>query len=97
MAKLYDIMIELKAQVGAIFTQRSVAPTVVTDNRERPVRNTDGPPKKRCNPTPEQGVGNGEGQEPPMTMHGAGDPNPDDGDDNDDEGQDPKGGPSCKD
>jgi len=29
-------------------------------------------------------------------MHGAGDPNPDDGDDDDDAGQDPKGGPSRK-
>jgi len=32
MARLHDIMIELKAQVGVISAQRSVAPTVVTDN-----------------------------------------------------------------
>jgi len=94
MAKLHDILIDLKAQVGAISAQRSAAPTVITDNRERPVRNTDGAPKKRSNPTPERG-GNGGGQIPPTTMHGAGDPDPDDGDD-DDEGQDPKGGPSLK-
>jgi len=61
MAKLHDILIDLKAQVGAISAQRSAAPTVVTDNRERPVRNTDGAPKKRSNPTPEPG-GNGGGQ-----------------------------------
>jgi len=76
MAKLHDILIDLKAQVGAISAQRSAAPTVVTDNRERPVRNTDGATKKRSNPTPEQG-GNGGGQLPPTTMHGAGDPDPD--------------------
>jgi len=29
-------------------------------------------------------------------MHGAGDPDLDDGDDDDDDGQDPKGGPSPK-
>jgi len=94
MVKLHDILIDLKAQVGVISAQRSAAPTVVTDNRERPVRNTDGAPKKRSNPTPERG-GNRGGQIPPTTMHGAGDPDPDDGDDDDDdEGQDPKGGPS---
>jgi len=96
MAKLHDILIDLKAQVGAISAQRSAAPTIVTDNRERPVRNTDGAPKKWSNPPPEQG-GNGGGQIPPTTKHGAGDPDPDDGDnDHDDEGQDPKGGPSRK-
>jgi len=42
MAKLHDILIDLKAQVGAISAQRSVAQTVVADNRERPIRNTDG-------------------------------------------------------
>jgi len=89
MAKLHDIKIDLKAQVGAISAQRSVAPTVVADSRERPVWNTDGGLKKRSNPTPEQGGGNGEGQIPPMTMHGAGDPDPDDGDDNDNEEEDP--------
>jgi len=73
MAKLHDILNDLKAQVGAISAQRSVAPTVVTDNRERPVRNTDGALKKRSNPTPELG-GNRWGQIPPMTMDGAGDP-----------------------
>jgi len=73
MAKLHDILINLKAQVGAISAQRSAAPTVITDNRERPVRNTDGAPKKRSNPTSEQG-GNGGGQIPPTTMQGAGDP-----------------------
>ena len=46
MAKLHDILNDLKAQVGAISAQRSAAPTVVTDNRERPVRNTDRAPKK---------------------------------------------------
>jgi len=76
--------------------QRSAAPTVVTDNREQPVRNTDGATKKRSNPTPEQG-GNGGGQLPPTTMHGAGDPDPDDGDDDDDDGQDLKGGTSRRD
>jgi len=95
MAKLHDIMIDLKAQVGAISAQRSAAPTVVTDNRERPVRNTDGALKKRSNPTPEQG-GNRGGQLPPTTMDGAGDPDLDDGDDDDDDGQDLKGGPSRK-
>jgi len=95
-AKLHDILIDLKAQVGAISAQRSAAPTVVTDNRERPVRNTDGAPKKRANATPEQG-GNGAGQLPPTTMHGAGDPDPDNGDDDDDDvGEDVKGGPSRK-
>ena len=93
MAKLHDILIDLKAQVGAISAQRPAAPTIVTDKRERPVRNTDGRSKRRSNPTPEQG-GNGGGQIPPMTMHGARGPDPDDGDDNDDVGQDPKGGPS---
>jgi len=92
MAKLHDILNDLKAQVGAISAQRSAAPTVVTDNREQPVRNTDGATKKQSNPTPEQ-EGNGGGQLPPTTMHGAGDPDPDDGDDDDDDGQDPKGGP----
>jgi len=95
MAKLHDILNDLKAQVGAISAERSAAPTVVTDNRERPIRNTDGAKKKRSNPTPEQG-GNGGGQLPPTTIHGAGDPDPDDGDDNEDDGQDPKGGPSRK-
>ena len=33
-AKLHDILIDLKAQVGAISAQRSVAPCEVTDNRE---------------------------------------------------------------
>jgi len=94
MAKLHDILNELKAQVGTISAQRSAAPTVVTDNRKQPLRNTDGAPEKRSNSTSEQG-GNGGGQIPPMTMHGAGDPDPDDGDD-DDNGQDPKGGPSRK-
>jgi len=95
MARLHDIMIELKAQVGAISAQRSVAPIVVTDNREQPVRNTNKALKKRSNPTPEQEGGNGGGRKPPTTMHGAGDLGPDDGDDeNDDEGQDLKGGPS---
>ena len=94
MANLHDILIDLKAQVGAISAQRSAASTVVTDNRERPVWNTDGALKKRSNPTPEQ-AGNGGGKLPPTTMHGAGDPDPEDGDDDeDDEGQDPKGGPS---
>jgi len=97
MAKLHDILNDLKAQVGAISAQRSAAQTVITDNRERPVRNTDGAPTKWSNPTPEQEGGNGGGQLPPTTMHGAGDPNPDDGDDDDDDdGQDPKGGPSRK-
>jgi len=63
----------LKAQIGAISVQRSAAPTVVTDNSEQPVGNTDGATKKRSNPTPERG-GNGGGQLPPTTMHGAGDP-----------------------
>ena len=94
MAKLHDILIDLKAQVGAISAGRSVAPSAVTDNRERPIQNTDGALKKRSNPTPSQGGGNGGGQIPLTTMHGAGDPNPDDGNDDDDEGQDPKGGPS---
>jgi len=52
MAKLHDILNDLKAQVGAISAQRSAAPTIVTDNRERPVRNTNGALKKRSNPTP---------------------------------------------
>jgi len=95
MAKVHDILNDLKAQVGAILAQRSAAPTVVTDNRERPVQNTDGAPKKRSNPTPEHG-GNGGGQIPPTTMHVAGDPDQDDGDDDGDDGQDPKGGPSRK-
>ena len=73
MVKLHDILNDLKAHVGAISAPRSAAPTVVTDNRERPVRNTDGAPKKQSNPTPEQG-GNGGGQIPPTTMHGAGSP-----------------------
>ena len=94
MAKLHDILIDLKTQVGAISAQRSVAPTITTDNRERTVWNTDGGPKKWSNPTPEQSGGNGGGQKPPTTMNGAGDLDPDDGDDNNDEGQDPKGGPS---
>jgi len=95
MAKLPDILTDPKAQVGAISAPRSVALTITTDNRERPVWNTDGAPKKWSNPTPEQGEGNGGGQKPPTTMHGAGDPDPDDSDDDDDdEGQDPKGGPS---
>jgi len=97
MAKLYDILIDLKTQVGEVSAQRSVAPTVITDNRDPPVRNTDRVPKKSSNPTPEQGGGNEGGRKPPTTMHGAGDPNPDDGDDDDDEGQDLKGGPSHKD
>jgi len=92
-AKLHDILKDLKAQVGAMSAHRSAAPTVATDNREQPVRNTDGATKKRSNPTPEHG-GNGGGQLPPTTMHGAGDPDPDDSDDDDDDGQDPKGGPS---
>jgi len=92
-AKLHEILNDLKAQIGAISVQRSAAPTVVTDNREQPVRNTDGATKKRSNPTPQRG-GNEGGQLPPTTMHGAGDPDPDDGDDDDDDGQDPKGGPS---
>jgi len=95
MAKLHDILIDLKAQVGAISAQRSVPPSGVTDNRKRPVRNTNGALKKRSNPTPEEGGGNGGGQIPPTTMHGAGDPNPDNCDD-DNDGQDPKGGPSRK-
>jgi len=84
---------DLKAQIGAISVQSSAAPTIVTDSREQPVRNTDGATKKRSNPTPERG-GNGGGQLPPTTMHRAGDPDPDDGDDDHDDGQDPKGGPS---
>jgi len=47
---------------------------VVTDSREQPVQNTDWAPKKRSNPTPEQGGWNGGGQKPPTTMHGTGDP-----------------------
>jgi len=47
MAKLHDILIDLKAQVGAISAQRSAAPTVIIDNMERPVGNTDRAPKKR--------------------------------------------------
>jgi len=93
-AKLHDILIDLKAQVGAISAQRSVAPTITTDNRERTVRNTDGAPKQRSNPTLEESGGNGGGQKPPTTMHGAGDPYPDDGNDDNNEGQDLKGGPS---
>jgi len=42
MVRLHEIMIELKAQVGAILAQRSVALTVVNDNRDQPVQNTDG-------------------------------------------------------
>jgi len=96
MAKLHDILINLKAQVGAISAPRSAAPTVITYNRERPVRNNDGASKeKRSNPTSEQGGGNGGGQIPPRTMQGAGDPDPDDGDNADDR-QDPKGGQSRK-
>jgi len=95
MAKLHDILIDLKAQVGAISAQTSAAPTVVTDNRERPGQNTDQAPMKWSNPTPEQG-GSGGAQIPPTTMHRAGAPDPDDGDDNDDDGQDPNGGPSRK-
>jgi len=95
MARLQEVLIELKAQVGAILAPRLVAPTIVTDNREQPVRNIHGAPAKRSNPTPEQEGGNEGGRKPPMTMHRAGDPNPHDGND-DDKGQDPKGGPSCK-
>jgi len=95
MAKLHDILIDLKAQVGAISAQRSVAPTVTTENRERRVRNTEGASKKPSNPTPEQG-GNGGGQIQPTTMHGAGDHDQDNGDDEGDDGQDLKGGPSGK-
>jgi len=96
MAKLHYILNDLKAQVGAIAAQRSAAPTGITDNREWPVRNTDGAPIKWSNPTPEQGGGNGGGQLPPTTMHGAGDPDPENGDDDNDDGQDAKGGPSRK-
>ena len=95
-AKLHYILNDLKAQVGAIAAQRSAAPTGITDNREWPVRNTDGAPIKWSNPTPEQGGGNGGGQLPPTTMHGAGDPDPENGDDDNDDGQDAKGGPSRK-
>jgi len=95
MTKLHNILIDLKAQVGAILAQRSVAPSAVTDNSERHIRNTDRALKKRSNPTPEQEGANGGGQIPPTTMHRAGNPDPDDGDDDDDEGQDPKGGSSC--
>jgi len=95
MARLHDIMIEVKAQVGAISAQRSVAPTEVSDNRERRGRNTDGAQKKQSNPTPELEGGNGGGEKPLTTMHGAGDPDLDNSDENDDdEGHDPKGGPS---
>jgi len=101
MAKLHNILIDLKAQVGAISAQRSVSPMLVTDNREPPVWNTDGAPKKQSNPTPEQGGGNRGGQIPPTTMHGAGGPVPEDSDDdnnnnnnNNNKGQDPKEGPS---
>jgi len=72
-AKLHDILNDLKAPIGAISVERSAAPTVITDNREQPVRNTDGATKKRSNATPEQG-GNEGGQLPPTTMHGARDP-----------------------
>jgi len=95
-AKLHDILIDLKAHVGAISAQRSVAPSEVTNSREQAVRNTHGAPKKRSNPSPEQGGGNGGGPIPPTTMCGAGDPDPDDSDDDNDDGQDPKGGPSRK-
>jgi len=88
MAGLYDTMLELKAQVGAMSAQRSVAPIIVTDNREQSVRNTDGVLKKMSHPTPEQGGGNGEDQKPPITMHGAGDPYPEDGDDDEDDDND---------
>jgi len=74
MVKLYDNLIDLKAQVGAILAERSVALSAVTDNRERRVPNTDGASKKLSNTTPEQGGGNGGGQIPPTTIHGAGDP-----------------------
>jgi len=83
MPKLHDLIIELKAQMGAISAQRSVARTVVTDNRKQSVQDTHGAPRKRSNLTPEQGGGNGGGQKPPTTMHRAGDTDPDDGDDND--------------
>jgi len=46
MAKLHDILNDQKAQVGAISAQRSAAPTVITYNKEWPVQNTDGAPKK---------------------------------------------------
>jgi len=92
-AKLHDLLNDLKAQIGAMSVQRSAAPTMVTDNREQPVRNTDAATKKRSNPTPERGGSEG-GQLPPTTMHGAGNPHPDDGDYDDDDGQDPKRGPS---
>jgi len=95
MAKVHHILIDLKAQVAAILVQRLVAATVVNDHRAQLVGNIDGSPKKRSTPIPEQAGGNGGGQIPPTTMHGAGDPDPDDGDD-DDEGHDPKGGPSRK-
>jgi len=69
---------------------------LVTYNREQPIWNTDGVPKKWSNSTPEQTGGKGGGQKPPTTMHGAGDPDQDDGDDDDDddEGQHSKGSPS---
>jgi len=96
MARLHDIMIQLEVQVGAISAQRSVARTVVTENRKRPVRSTNRARKKRSNPTPKPGGGNGGDQKPLTTMHGTGDPDPDDGDDDEDhEGQELKGGPSC--
>jgi len=95
MAKHHDILINLKAQVAAISAQRSAAPTVITDNMEWPIRNIDRAPKKRSNPTTEQG-GNGGGQIPPTTMHGAGDPDRDNCDDDNGNGQDPKGGPGHK-
>jgi len=94
MAKLHEILIDLKAQVGAILAEGSVAPTISSDIRERPVRNTDRAPKKQSNPTPEQEGGNGGGQIPPTTVDQVGDPDPDNGDEDDDEGQNPRGGPS---
>jgi len=58
MARLHDLIIELNAQVEAMSAQRSVAQTIVTDNRAETIWNTDGVPKKQSNSTPEQG-GNG--------------------------------------
>jgi len=53
MARLHDKMLELKAQVGAISAQRSVAQIVLTDNREQPIQNTNGALKKSSIPTSE--------------------------------------------
>jgi len=97
MVQFHEARMKLSAQVGAMSAQRSVAPTIVTDNRVEPLWNTDAAPAKHSNPTSEPAGGNERCRALPPTAGIAGALDPGNASDEDDKGHYVRGGSSSPD